>query len=309
VTQQEAAVSAHDHKHAEDDVSAIEQEAEEQSVTDATRLSARLIYEVIRRDGEEELARPTQSLIWSGSAAGILISFSVIGEAIFRAHLPESTWRFLLENLGYSLGFLLVIMGRMQLFTENTITTVLPLMSRFCWECIRGTLRLWGIVLAANIVGAFVAAGFILWTPAFQPEVVEAIDALSHHALDMGFFEAIFRAMPAGVLIAALVWMMPSVPASDIMMVVIFTWLIAAGDFAHVVAGSVEMAFLILSGQINLFAGFGGFFIPVLLGNIIGGTAVFTMMAWAQVANELRHRRRRRHTHAELQREQAGTTS
>jgi formate/nitrite transporter FocA (FNT family) len=182
-------------------------------------------------------------------------------------------------------------------------------MSRFCWDCIRRTLRLWSIVLAANVVGAFVAAGFILWTPAFQPDVVVAIDALSHHALDMGFWEAIFRAMPAGVLIAALVWMMPSVPSSDIIMVVIFTWLIAAGDFAHVVAGSVEMAYLVLSGQISVFAGFGGFFVPVLIGNIIGGTAVFTMMAWAQVANELRRRRRRGHTHSELPRGRAGTTS
>lgn len=291
------ATSAHDHDHADDDVSAVEEESEEQSVTDATRLSARLIYEVIRRDGEEELGRPNTSLIWSGFTAGILISFSVIGEAIFRANLPDTSWRFLVENLGYSLGFLLVIMGRMQLFTENTITTVLPLMARFCWECIRNTMRLWGMVLVANVVGAFVAAGFIALTPAFPPEVVAAIDDLSHHAVDMGFFEAFFRAMPAGVLIAALVWMMPSLPAADVAMVVIFTWLIAAGDFSHVVAGSVEMAYLIVTGQLGLAQGFGGFFIPVLAGNIVGGTVVFTMMAWAQVANELRGRHRRQHVH------------
>ncbi len=297
VTQADTAVSAHDHKHADDDVSAVEQEAEEQSVSEATRLSARLIYEVIRRDGEEELSRPNTSLIWSGFTAGILISFSVIGEAIFRAHLPDTSWRFLVENLGYSLGFLLVIMGRMQLFTENTITTVLPLMARFCWECIRNTMRLWSMVLAANVAGAFVAAGFIVLTPAFTPEVVAAIDELSHHALDMGFFEAFFRAMPAGVLIAALVWMMPSLPSADVIMVVIFTWLIAAGDFAHVVAGSVEMGYLVLSGQLGLLEGLWGFFLPVLAGNIVGGTVVFTMMAWAQVANELKRRRRRGHAH------------
>ena len=92
--------------------------------------------------------------------------------------------------------------------------------------------------------------------------------------------------------------MMPSVPSADVAMVVIFTWLIAAGDFAHVVAGSVEMAFLILSGQLGLLQGFGGFFLPVLAGNIVGGTVVFTMMAWAQVANELRRRRRRRRARA-----------
>ena len=294
MTQADGAVSAHSHEHQNDDVSAIEEEAEEQSVHDATRLSARLIYEVIRRDGEEELARPNTALIWSGFTAGIMISFSVIGEAIVRAHLADTPGRFLLENLGYTLGFLLVIMGRMQLFTENTITTVLPLMARFCWECIQSTLRLWGTVLAANVVGCFVAAGFILWTPAFPDDVVVAMLEVSRHALDMGFYEAVFRAMPAGVLIAALVWMLPSVPSANIGMVVIFTWLIAAGDFAHVVVGSVEMALLMLGGEVGVLAGFGGFFLPVLAGNIVGGTVVFTMTAWAQVANELRQRRHRR---------------
>ena len=293
MSEPDTAVSAHDPRHKNDEVSAIEEEAEEQSVSEATRLSARLIYEVIRRDGEEELSRPTQSLIWSGSAAGILISFSLIGEAIFRAHLPDAPWRFLVENLGYSLGFVLVIMGRMQLFTENTITTVLPLMANFRFEGFLSTLRLWSIVLIANLVGTFVAAGFIVLAPAFSPDLVAAMDELSRHALDMTFREAFFRAMPAGVLIAALVWMMPSVPLASMPLVVIFTWLIAAGDFAHVVAGSVEMAFLIVSGQIGLGEGLGGFFVPVLAGNVVGGTCVFTMMAWAQVANELRQRRRR----------------
>lgn len=65
-------------------------EHEESSVKNATRLSARLIYEVIRRDGEEELTRPTASLIWSGIAAGVLISLSVLGEAIFRANMADT---------------------------------------------------------------------------------------------------------------------------------------------------------------------------------------------------------------------------
>lgn len=286
-----AATSAHAHSHAEEDVSAIEEEAEEQSVSEATRLSARLIYEVVRRDGEEELSRPLQSLGWSGFTAGILISFSIIGEGVLRAHLPAAGWRHLVESLGYSLGFLLVIMGRMQLFTENTITTVLPLMARFGRKGLVGTTRLWSAVLGANVVGAFVAAAFILLTPAFPAEVVTAIVAVSREAVEMEFFEAFFRAMPAGVLVAALVWTMPSVPAADVTMVIAFTWLIAAGGFAHIIAGSVEMAVLILAGELGPLEGVGGFFLPVLVGNIAGGTIVFTMMAWAQVAHELKRKR------------------
>jgi len=141
---------------------AIATSAEEESVEDAMGLSPKLIYEVIRREGEEELARTNRSLIWSGIAAGILISLSVLGEAVLRTYLPDSKSSYLIENLGYSLGFLAVIMGRMQLFTENTITTVLPVMHEGTLRALGRMLRLWGIVLLANVVGAFAAAALFL---------------------------------------------------------------------------------------------------------------------------------------------------
>ena len=274
------------------DVSGVEEESEEQSVEQATRLSSRLIYEVIRRDGEEELQRPTVSLVWSGIAAGLLISFSLIGETVFRSRIPEGGTRFLVENLGYAFGFVLVISGRMQLFTENTITTVLPLMARFRRESLLQTTRLWSTVLVANLVGAFIAATFIAYSGSFSEDMLLAARELSVHAVSLGPGEAVARAVPAGVLIAALVWMMPTVPNNNFWVIVAFTWLIGAGDFAHVVAGSVEMAFLIVTGEISVLQGFGGFFLPVLVGNVIGGTAIFTMLAWGQVMRELGERGR-----------------
>ncbi|RVV98255.1 formate/nitrite transporter family protein [Mesobaculum littorinae] len=264
-----------------------EKEVEEDSVEDATRLSARLIYEVIRRDGHDELNRPRHSLIWSGLAAGILISFSVIGEAIFRAYLPDAKWIFLLENLGYSFGFLLVILGRMQLFTENTITTVLPLMAQPCREYLWKVVRLWGIVLTANVVGAFVAAAFLIMSGAFQPEVLDAIRELSLHATGMSPWQAFVKALPAGVLVAAIVWMLPTAPRQPFFIILTFTWLLAAGDFTHIIAGAVEMAYLLLQGDLALGQAVFGFFFPVLIGNVIGGTAVFTMITWGQVKAEV----------------------
>lgn len=110
-------------------------EGDEAAIDDAAKLAPRQIWEVIRRDGEEELERPITSLIWSGVAAGIMISFSVLGEAVFRTYLPDTGARYLIENLGYTLVFLFVILGRLQLFTENTITTVLPVMNRPTGRC------------------------------------------------------------------------------------------------------------------------------------------------------------------------------
>lgn len=281
-------MSTSDQPHHSGAESSTQHEGEEASVKNATRLSARLIYEVVRRDGEEELERPAASLIWSGTAAGIVISFSVLGEAIFRTYLPDAPASYLVENLGYSLGFLVVILGRMQLFTENTITTVLPVMHRRSISCLLSMLRLWTIVLAANVAGAFIAGWFMSLPEAFSPEMRTAFGELSEHAVGMGASQGFIRAIPAGVLVASIVWMMPSSEGGGFFIILAFTWLIAAGDFTHIIAGSVEMAYLVWQGTLGPGPAFFGFFLPVLAGNIIGGTLIFTMLAWGQVKNEIR---------------------
>lgn len=265
----------------------FEEAAEEKSVHEAAALSPRMIYEVIRRDGEEELTRTKRSLIWSGIAAGMLISLSVLGEGIFRAHLPDTSWRPLLENLGYSLGFLAVIMGRMQLFTENTITTVLPIMQERSVHSLFCMTRLWTIVLTANVIGAFAAGALFVYTTAIPEETMTAIVALSEHATGMTASESFWRAIPAGVIVALIVWMLPQADEAAFFLILTFTWLIAAGDFTHIVAGSVEMAVLLLRSELAGMQAIFGFFLPVLAGNIIGGTIIFTLVAWGQVRDDV----------------------
>ncbi len=260
---------------------------ERDAVEEAAWLSPRLIFEAIRRSGEEELKRPASALWFSGIAAGLLISFSVLGEALLRARLPESEWRYIFENAGYSFGFLLVILGRMQLFTENTITTVVPALIAPSREMLRDVGVLWGTVLLANVIGAFVVAIFFAYAPVLEPDVRAAFTDLSHHATGMPWAEGLMRGIPAGVLIAALVWMLPAAHTGQIALIVIFTWLIALGDFTHIVAGSVEMAFLAVQGLISPGAALFGFFLPVLAGNVLGGTVVFTLLAWAQIKPEV----------------------
>jgi len=261
---------------------------EEEAVRGASHLSAKLIYQVVRREGDEELLRPKVSLFWSGMAAGVCISFSVIGEALFRTYLPDSTWLPLLESLGYSFGFLIVIIGRMQLFTENTLTTVLPLLARpslYNFWCVA---RLWGIVLGANVIGCFIAAAFIAFMPTFGPDMIASITEISKHATGNSAWIAFAKAVPAGLLIAALVWMLAAGEEDNFFIIILMTWLIAAGGFTHIIAGSVEMAFLLLTGQMGLSAGIFGFFLPVFLGNVFGGTFVFSLITWGQVREEVK---------------------
>ncbi len=264
-----------------------ERAEERTAVEEAATLSPRLIFEAIRRNGEEELERPNRALWFSGIAAGILISFSVLGEALLRSKLPDAEWRYIVENLGYTFGFLLVILGRMQLFTENTITTVVPVLIDRSLETVGRLATLWGIVLVANVIGAFAVAIFLAQAPVLGPDIFQAMTDLSHHATGMPAWEGFARGIPAGVLIAALVWMLPTAKGSEVLLIVLFTWLIALGDFTHIVAGSVEMAFLMVQGDLGLGQALFGFFGPVLLGNVVGGTAIFTMLTWAQIQPEV----------------------
>ena len=105
----------------------VEHEVEE--IADHSRLRVPQIYQVVRHEGETEMARPVTSLWWSGVAAGLSITFSVFVRAVLQHYLPETGWRPLVTGSGYTVGFLLVVLARQQLFTENTITAVLPVMA------------------------------------------------------------------------------------------------------------------------------------------------------------------------------------
>lgn len=258
-----------------------------ETIRDRQPISAPGIFELIRRQGYDELARPLIALAASGLIAGIALGFSVLTEGLMRAHLPDAPWRPLVENLGYTMGFLIVILGRMQLFTENTITAVCPVLDQPGREILRRLLRLWGIVLACNIVGA-TAFGLVLdLTRPMQPDLWEAIRSLSHHATDYPPAEVFLRGIGAGWLIAALVWVLPNATGNKPLMVILFTWLIALADFTHVIAGTTEAAFLVFAGEMSAGAAAFGYVLPAFGGNVLGGTVLFTVLAWAQIRVEL----------------------
>jgi formate-nitrite transporter family protein len=246
-----------------------------------------IIYEVVRRLGEEEMARPAVSLWWSGLAGGLSISFSLLAQAIIDIHLPDAGWRPLVSSFGYSVGFLMVVLSRQQLFTENTITVVLPVMADFSMANVVRLGRMWSIVLVANIIGTLVASLFCALTPVLAPEIRAGMIDISSHLLALGWADMFFRAITAGFLIAAMVWLIPSADAAQFHIVTLMTYLIAAGGFVHIVAGSVEAFTLVVDGKLSVGAMFSHFMLPVLLGNIIGGTALFAMISYAQVMREI----------------------
>jgi len=271
------------------DHSVVETTAEEESaIREQMPHRAPVFFEIIRRNGQEELERPLQSLWWSGLVAGLSIGFSVLTPAMLRRYLPPGEWTAIISQLGYSVGFVIVILSRQQLFTENVITAVVPVMANFHLRNLLLMLRLWAVVLFANVVGTTLFALFLRYSGAIDGDLAHAIHSVSEHLLSETPIETMSRAMVSGFLIASLVWILAGIEGSQLGIIVLMTYLIALGNFDHVIAGSVESTYLVLEGAQDVSGAIARFFIPTLFGNLIGGTVIFTLLAYGQIRGELK---------------------
>jgi len=271
-----------------DDVQPGLNQREKEDVEELAAPRAPVIYEVVRRQGEEELRRPIGSLFWSGIAGGITMMASVIAEGALASKLPSSiAWRQPVIDLGYTLGFLMVVLGRMQLFTEQTIVAVLPIMRRPSWGKLRIAVRLWGIVFVANIIGVSAAAAMNTQLRMVSHDLLVSMLEVSSRLADKTPMEVLLQGVPAGFLIASVAWIRAGLTSGHFWVVLTLTYAIALGGFTHVIAGSAETFLLLFSGKIGAAQAFGSLILPALVGNVIGGTGLFALLAHAQVRQEL----------------------
>jgi formate/nitrite transporter FocA (FNT family) len=248
---------------------------------------ARIIHEVIREDGEKALERSIGAMAWSGLAAGLSMGFSFLVTAVIRSDLPNEHWQSLVSGFGYTTGFLIVVLGRQQLFTESTLTAVLPFLTRKDWKSFIQMLRLWIVVFLANIAGTVVFAFLISHGSLFQTPVNQALKDVAIEALGDPFWPMLIKAILAGWLIALMVWLMPGAGQSRLLLILIITYIVAIAHFSHIIAGSVEAAYNVFTGTIPVAAYFTRFMIPTLIGNMIGGVSLVAILNHAPVREEL----------------------
>jgi formate/nitrite transporter FocA (FNT family) len=258
-------------------------EKEKEQVDEKKQPRAQVLYEAIRREGEHELSRSAAALVWSGLAAGLSMGFSVIAMALLKVALPDAPWAKLIVNLGYGVGFVTVIVARQQLFTENTLTPVIPLLQHKDLATLRKLLRLWGLVLTSNLVGTF-ALAFVLERSAIFPGPVKAAFAeFGHVALTGSFSSHLLRGVLAGWMVALMVWMLAG-DQSRTFLIFLMTYIIGLGELSHIIAGSTETFYLVCAGEVSLLEYGARFLLPVGVGNVVGGTLLVALLSHAQVA-------------------------
>jgi formate/nitrite transporter FocA (FNT family) len=258
--------------------------AEKKQVEERVAIGANVVYETIRREGEDELSRPVSALAWSAFAAGLSMGFSFIAEGMLASRLPDAPWRLLISRAGYSMGFLIVILGRQQLFTENTLTVVLPLLARKDLKTLWCMLRLWAVVLTSNLLGTFLFALCIGKIKLFDPHMQLCLTEIGMAHLGSSFGIVMAKAIIAGWLIALMVWLLPAAESARVSIIILVTYLVGIGGFNHVIAGSTTMFFLVVTQAISWKVYFVEFLFPTLLGNVIGGVSLVAALGHAQVA-------------------------
>lgn len=254
----------------------------EEEIAQRTSPPGEVIYQAVYDEGEHELTRTSSALALSGLAAGLSMGFSLVSEALLRAHLPEAGWTPLVTKLGYSVGFIIVILGRQQLFTKNTLTVILPLLKKWEMKTLLNVIRLSTLVLLANLAGAFMVGWLLSHTSLFDRDVHIAISAIANLSIQPAFHTTLLRGIVAGWLVALMVWLLPFAESARIWVIFILGYLVGLGGLPHIVAGSVESFYLILTGQLSWIHYLCGYFAPTLIGNVIGGVAVVAVGAHAE---------------------------
>ena len=247
-----------------------------------SRLTAEQIYTRVESDAAEELDRCARQLAFSGLGAGLAMGISGVGVAVARDSLGVGSGS-LVPWLLYPLGFLVVIIGRQQLFTENTLSPVTFVLRRR--SRLGATVRLWAVVLGTNLVGALAVAVLFVTTDAVSPGVVTELAALGTETVDQGAVKIFFTALVAGWIIALMTWMVTAADttASQVLVIFAMTFVVGAGHFTHIIAGSAEAFTAALVGEVDL-GGVGVWLVMALLGNTVGGVVVVALFNYGQVA-------------------------
>jgi formate-nitrite transporter family protein len=260
-------------------------EHEQKKAEEEESLNANVTYEVIRREGVQELERSSSALAWSGLAAGLSMGFSFLATGVLHSHLPDAAWRPLVTSAGYTVGFLIVILASQQLFTENTLKAIVPLLAHPGVKMLGNVARLWAVVLLANLVGGLLFAWVLNGTELVSPEVRRSLLETGRKAVEHGFWTSVVKAIFAGWLVALMVWMLPAAQTAHVAVIVVMSYLIALAEFLHIIAGASEVFYLAFSGELAWGATVTRFLAPVLLGNVIGGVTLVSALNHAQVVS------------------------
>ena len=231
--------------------------------------------------------RSGQDLFLSAISAGLEIGFSVFLMAsvytLFQPIVHPSILHVLLA-FSYPLGFIFVIIGRSELFTEHTTLAVIPVLNRSA--TIKSLLVLWGIIYAGNLLGGYVF-GFILSTLPDGLKIIEndAFRALAEMLIKYPWHIILVSGILAGWLMGLLSWLITSSQEtiSRIIIITLITSVIGIGGLHHAIVGSIEVFTALLTSKSVTLLDYLHVQLWATIGNIIGGVVFVAFVKFSHV--------------------------
>ena len=241
------------------------------------------VFQRIIAAADEEVTTDARELFFSALAGGFAITLTFL---IYSSMTAKTDGAPLSSALLYPIGFIYIILGGYQLYTENTVPPVALVLERLA--SLPAMLRQWWIVLVGNFAGGLFGALILAQTGVFSPEAAAAAIDISQKGVETGVWDLFFKAGFAGLIVAGVVWLDFAArdTVSRFFLVYIAFLLIPLADLFHVVVSFTELMYLVFLGEAALLSGLVGFVLPVLLGNTIGGVVLVTLVNYFQTTEE-----------------------
>lgn len=250
-----------------------------QSAVLRDRFTSNEIFERVIVDADEEISRSFRELFFSGLAAGFAITLTVL---LYTSMTHAAGGIPLVGALLYPIGFVYIILGNYQLFTENTLPPVALVIERMA--SVPAMLGMWAVVLLGNLVGGALGATALAYGGVFSPGAAQTAVEIGMTGVETEWMALFFKAMFAGLIVAGVVWLDFSVTEDAARFILVYMAFLAIplGNLFHVVVASTEVVYLVHLGQIGLWYGVYNFALPVLLGNTLGGVILVTIVNYFQ---------------------------
>ena len=264
----------------EADKETIKKVANDDNLSQAKSYASILVEQVM--DARETFERSLGSLFTSAFTAGLEIGisfFMILSAFALLSGVLPSHYAIVLASLLYPIGFIIVVIGQSLLFTEQTSLLSLPVLNKI--EPLHKLLRLWGIVIAGNVVGGCLFAALMIGLGLnMQLFSVSDIDAYAEHILGFRWWVIFGSAILAGWMMGVTAWLVTSArdTLSRIVLVTLITGSIGFLGLHHSIVGNIEIFSALIYGNTVSLGRYLLFLIVILLGNTVGGVVFVAVL-------------------------------
>lgn len=242
------------------------------------------ILESVVEKSLKEFERPNTGLFLSSVAAGLEISFSVMFMGVFYSLFSPAVTKVyttFIVALAYPVGFIFVVLGKSQLFTEHTTLAFLPVIDGK--KSVKALLILFLIIYAGNLVGGYLMALLIVGMGKGMHNIsADFFSYVGHRLVNIHWYWMLLSGIVAGWLMGLLTWLTAATEdtSSPAFIVILIAFLIGAGHLHHSIAGSVEVFTNLIAGSVVTLKDFLTFQVWSTVGNIIGGCVFVALLKY-----------------------------